>query len=1357
MPLVRFELKNEYGLGDPRLYQGAPKEEEDPRSILGGVTVSGLVGILRQLGDLAELAAVVFHDVHQLVMTTAARGHKVLNRIQKIEATLPRFEKAVHEQNSHIHFAYIAGCGWHAKIQTGQSHIFFSDLPEFMLDSYEECHDPPRLHLLDKFDSAGAGACLKRYSDPSYFRMFMASSDSVMVEKANIGMKVQRKKKPRSKGRNGLAHHSINVTLHGRSNMQFASLVTDELSFSVDDASASDTLSISGFTTEHAHFSSDKRSGCLEVQTTPASMSKELYDGMPATEVETTEKVDCIINDDNKVTTCDYVIQDSLHQKKDPSSSSISCDEKPEVVKYVSQMLSHDIPEDGLNPKAAGHSSLLSNGNHLIDGHGTRGEQISRSWTWDESSNDSLGACVKTVSILPSFVSKENATGNLEIPDKIVYSTCSAALDEEAEIIDSASSKFPDGLIPSRHLDSDLLLVTLEMSNQQSEMNYTEMHNQENVLPDNIKAAVPSSAGGHIGILTSQLDKYMDATNALDSKAQTNFEYSGQEMILSPHLNYNGMECEINKSLPVTIPWLDDVDSEIVHEPRSSLKKNFSQVIFDHLHSSGSAESTSRLLDAVENTFSESLAYDGTMINSERINSAPWLGVIIPLTEAMVFDRIPPEGSLTRDSFDDNYAKTVSENEILCEHRTKQEMESKADSNISGKESKHSSEKVIAASKLDCPDYETHVASCSSAPCPGFIIPSTQAVVVDGVPPPESLSQDYFSGTSAKTASEKQIFCECQTKHETESTYDLKCQGNEYQSNIEKVIAAAKLDDSDSNTRAMVSDGIPPEESLSQDSFVDISAKIATENEVLCEHQTKQGTESMTKSNCQGTEYQIITEKVITASKFDGPSSETHVASRGASDAYASPILCDPIISSSVESISSSTLSSDVTLSGSPINIVSPRNDFEDPCGNMSVQLTNKSVILPSDVTAATTGVSRGFPVDSLRKSSINIWTNGGLLGLEPSKPPDISVPNAYGSDDIYHDRLAASSQARVLGSGNESRKLFFEADKLNRISFPEQDNAVGKISDNQSESMFSKQCPKGSIQASSFCEIGKAQNAYLTGATSEIDSFQGKEGSTVSSEAYIYCKNRPESIVSRRNNIGMSVGFSSLAHRFLVSSLQRKSSMTGIAPFSELMKNDVHKLLGTKIHSKDKEGPKQTISSAPLRQLGNKEDLAHEFSEKLVSSSLDSSGYQSPPLEHMKVSFNPMIDSDVSKLNLEFCSSQQQGNMMFPSFQLLPASSQPLLDGVLESDDDTFCRSCPYSSDDLLTLHSESDAEIWGEDEIDILYRIEATDSISSSIELNACNACTISQVSDDENLERGCDELSFNSSDIMDLPNIQ
>jgi len=56
MPLVRFEVKNEYGLGDPELYRAEAKKEA-PRAILDGVAVAGLVGILRQLGDLAELVS----------------------------------------------------------------------------------------------------------------------------------------------------------------------------------------------------------------------------------------------------------------------------------------------------------------------------------------------------------------------------------------------------------------------------------------------------------------------------------------------------------------------------------------------------------------------------------------------------------------------------------------------------------------------------------------------------------------------------------------------------------------------------------------------------------------------------------------------------------------------------------------------------------------------------------------------------------------------------------------------------------------------------------------------------------------------------------------------------------------------------------------------------------------------------------------------------------------------------------------------------------------------------------------------------------------------------------------------------
>lgn len=106
MPLVRTAVRNVYGLGTPELYRDS--EKEDPKAVLDGVAVAGLVGILRQLGDLAEFAAEVFHGLQEQVMVTSSRSNKLVARVQKIEAALPPLEKSVLAQRSHLHFAYTA-------------------------------------------------------------------------------------------------------------------------------------------------------------------------------------------------------------------------------------------------------------------------------------------------------------------------------------------------------------------------------------------------------------------------------------------------------------------------------------------------------------------------------------------------------------------------------------------------------------------------------------------------------------------------------------------------------------------------------------------------------------------------------------------------------------------------------------------------------------------------------------------------------------------------------------------------------------------------------------------------------------------------------------------------------------------------------------------------------------------------------------------------------------------------------------------------------------------------------------------------------------------------------------------------
>ncbi|CAM0880336.1 unnamed protein product [Alopecurus aequalis] len=298
MPLVRFEVRNEVGLGDPGLYgggggaAGAAKRggggngETDPKALLEGVAVAGLVGILRQLGDLAEFAADVFHDLHEQVITTSARGRKVLTRVQNIEAALPSLEKAVKNQKSHIHFAYVPGSDWHTQRQNEKNHLLSSDLPRFMMDSYEECRDPPRLYLLDKFDNSGAGACLRRYSDPSYFKKswdVMRADKTKNLQKESRSQKFKRKgsrlKEPypgqaTSRHRNGELQRTLTaVQLTSR---QCASPSTDGRSFS-EHRSTSDARSNPDNISRSSSFSSKARLSFAEQasETKPSVVSHD--------------------------------------------------------------------------------------------------------------------------------------------------------------------------------------------------------------------------------------------------------------------------------------------------------------------------------------------------------------------------------------------------------------------------------------------------------------------------------------------------------------------------------------------------------------------------------------------------------------------------------------------------------------------------------------------------------------------------------------------------------------------------------------------------------------------------------------------------------------------------------------------------------------------------------------------------------------------------------------------------------------------------------------------------------------------------------------------------------------------------
>ncbi|XP_022723881.1 protein SCAR3-like [Durio zibethinus] len=332
MPLVRAQVRNEYGLGQPELYKDVNRE--DPNAILDGVSVAGLVGILRQLGDLAEFAAEVFHGLQEQVMSTASRSHKLMIRVQRIEAALPPLEKAVLAQTSHIHFAYSAGSEWHPRIHNEKNHFIYNDLPRFVMDSYEVCREPPRLHLLDKFDAVGPGSCLRRYSDPTYFKRASGSSIVEDAEKVPRDKKTRKSKNRRSSHRHGKL--SRGASLSNRSgSMQFTSPIVNGQTSSSQTASTVD-IALKSDAGEHSN-SFDSRTGSGYIECVFNRGSSMLPEEQEPKEVSSRLMQETNTLGSNFPVEQSRVIDDSFSHSSSqdqiaPSSFCVTWDEKAEIV-----------------------------------------------------------------------------------------------------------------------------------------------------------------------------------------------------------------------------------------------------------------------------------------------------------------------------------------------------------------------------------------------------------------------------------------------------------------------------------------------------------------------------------------------------------------------------------------------------------------------------------------------------------------------------------------------------------------------------------------------------------------------------------------------------------------------------------------------------------------------------------------------------------------------------------------------------------------------------------------------------------------------------------------------------------------
>lgn len=592
MTLIRIQVRNEYGLGDPELHKGANKD--DPKAILDGVAVAGLVGILRQLGDLAEFAAEVFHDLHEQVMATAAKSHKMITRVQHIESALPHLEKSVLVQTSHIHFAYTAGSDWHADIRTEENHFVHTDLPQFIMDSYEECRDPPRLFLLDKFDAAGSGACTSRYSDPSFFKKVWARSELAKAEQIHGEMRAKRGKKKGPRRRIGESRYATSISRR-YSRLQFASPDTDGQSIDAENISISNMRSKSKLENRSHSFDSEPRSDyserVLDVYS-PLGPEELKCNKSPTSKLKTVyidSETPIISNEQNGEGADDYLPHESLQECTVYGSSSVTWDEKTEIVKPASTP-SVSISQDrdqflGSLPVNIDQSKLVET-SPPFEIISQDQDQVS------ESLPVSIDQPKLEVASPPSeSISEVHDQDIVSLPvsiDQLKLEETSPPFESISQVHDQVSeslplnidqSKLEEGSLPFESLsrDRDQVSESLPVSIDQSELEEASSP-FESISPDRDRASEPVpvsldqskleevafcvanvdqdkimfgvenipeavSRVNQFEEVTSEADNYMDALNTIDSEVETDCEcQTKRELELQSEIKYKEVE-----------------------------------------------------------------------------------------------------------------------------------------------------------------------------------------------------------------------------------------------------------------------------------------------------------------------------------------------------------------------------------------------------------------------------------------------------------------------------------------------------------------------------------------------------------------------------------------------------------------------------------------------------------------------------------------------------------------------------------------------------------------------------------------------------------------------------------------------
>ncbi|RZC43421.1 hypothetical protein C5167_036364 [Papaver somniferum] len=1357
MPLVRVEVRNEYGLGSSELY-GEAVEEEEPKAVLQGVSVAGLVGILRQLGDLAQFSSEVFHDLQEQVIATAARSQRIINRVQRIEAALPPVEKAVLAQTNHIHFAYSAGTDWHTNIQATHSHLINSDLPHFILESYEECRNPPRLQLLDKFDIAGPGACLKRYSDPSFFKNALSPSEPEYTEKARRAKKANRRRRKGSRHMNGEISQAL--LLSKRSDRkQFASpsygrsstadtISTFDMSKSDlgGSTSSSDSRSRSGYRDSMSDVNVSVRREERE-DTSLLTSRLKIHSGVIPDSKLPNKQTGVLEND---------LPSHSSQDKTVPSSCSITWDEKIEIVKPICQQFENNLEE-------LGAVSEFQRANPDRD----KPESISDESAYAEDIltspiniyPDDSSYCDSTVPESLLHVNQSDAVGTgLEN----CATACTMVSEFEPESEYQAEKEENPTSSNLEHVERECRTrTTIEMNAQSSNSSdrffVFDLSSKKQTSPS-CSEAVSSDlihAESHPTVsIYPELDSSVEAvsclsTNLPDHSRVNNFEStslgfnvpsskaSSDDKIINSvcdsQVSLSTKDLVHEESLPaISMCPKPDISVE-VDLCSSSVKPDVSRVNnFGSARSYSSSpgfsvpSSKASANDKIINSVCESQVSASTK-DLVHEKSLPAISMcpepdISPEVESYSstdkpdVSRVNNFGSARSDSSSPGFnvpSSKASSNDKIINSVCKPQV------SASTKDLVHE-ESLPATSICPEPNISPEVESCSITDKP-----DVSGVNNFGSARSDSSSPGINVPSSKASSNDKIIYSVCQSQVST-STKDLvheeslptisMCPKPDISLEIESCSSTDKPDVSGvNNFESARSDwpssgfNVPSSKALSDDKIINS----------VCESQVSTSTKDLVHeeslpamSMCPQPDISLEMESCSSTDKPDVSgvhnfeSARSYCPSPGFNLPSSKDLSDYKIINSVCESQVSASTKDLVHEESLPAISMCPEPDISPEVESCSS--TDKPDVsrVNNFGSARSDSSSPGFNVASSKASLDDMILNSVCE----------SQVSASTKDLVHEESLPAVSMCPIAD-------VSLEVESCSSTDIPDVSivNDFGAPRTESSSSGFdvpSSQALQDHKISNNACEYqvslptvsgGKPTLFWTNGDLLGLEPAKPINKSPNATEKLndvspddLTLVNVPSAGAHRGNNEQSSSALLGLSDRISVNIFRRSYTS---APFSSLA-SGLMKLQETQF-SEQKKLNRKALQASPLpspnRQFEHGSPLPSPNRQFEHGSPVNSVSSSSPPLEHMTLSFQPIDGFETSRLKLRFpdgSNFRDNRHVMLPSFQLVPGPSNSQRDIDYESDDDTFSRLSDYLSDDVKSQHSYSNSEQWETDE---------------------------------------------------------